>query len=74
MHAQPTPLAGLMLLQPKVFGDDRGFFFESFNARVFAQVTGCNVDFVQDNHSRSTQGYCGDYTTKSNSRKENWCA
>ena len=56
MHAQPTPLAGLMLLQPKVFGDDRGFFFESFNARVFAQVTGCNVDFVQDNHSRSTQG------------------
>jgi dTDP-4-dehydrorhamnose 3,5-epimerase len=43
-------------LEPKVFGDTRGFFFESFNAQDFARVTGLNVEFVQDNHSRSRQG------------------
>lgn len=45
-----------MVLEPKVFGDARGFFFESFNARVFAQQTGTRADFVQDNHSRSARG------------------
>lgn len=50
-----TAIPGLLIIEPKVFGDDRGFFFESFNRRKFAELTGCDVDFVQDNHSRSTQ-------------------
>ena len=51
-----TPLAGVLVLEPKVFGDARGFFFESFNARDFAQATGLDVQFVQDNHSKSAKG------------------
>ncbi len=54
--ATPTALQGVLILEPKVFGDDRGFFFESFNQRDFQQVTGLDVTFVQDNHSRSVQG------------------
>jgi dTDP-4-dehydrorhamnose 3,5-epimerase len=52
----PTSLPGVLILEPKVFGDARGFFFESFNARDFAQVTGLDVHFVQDNHSKSAKG------------------
>ncbi len=52
----PTVIPDVLILEPKVFGDSRGFFFESFNAQDFAQVTGLNVNFVQDNHSRSSQG------------------
>jgi dTDP-4-dehydrorhamnose 3,5-epimerase len=48
-----TSLPDLLLLQPEVFGDDRGFFFESFNAQDFARATGVTAEFVQDNHSRS---------------------
>ena len=55
-HAIPTALPGVLILEPKVFGDNRGFFFESFNAHDFAKVTGLDVTFVQDNHSRSAQG------------------
>ena len=51
-----TPLAGVLVLEPKVFGDDRGFFFESFNARDFEQATGVQRTFVQDNHSKSAKG------------------
>ncbi len=51
-----TPLEGVLVLEPKVFGDARGFFFESFNARDFAQATGLGVAFVQDNHSKSGKG------------------
>jgi dTDP-4-dehydrorhamnose 3,5-epimerase len=51
-----TALAGVKLIEPKVFGDARGFFFESFNARDFAEQIGEPVEFVQDNHSRSTRG------------------
>jgi dTDP-4-dehydrorhamnose 3,5-epimerase len=51
-----TPLAGVLVLEPKVFGDARGFFFESFNQRDFNQATGLNETFVQDNHSKSTKG------------------
>lgn len=55
--ATPTALPGVIILEPKVFGDDRGFFFESFNARDFEQATGLTgVNFVQDNHSKSAQG------------------
>jgi len=50
-----TAIPGLLVIEPKVFGDDRGFFFESFNRKKFAELTGRNADFVQDNHSRSAQ-------------------
>lgn len=52
----PTAIPDVLVLEPKVFGDARGFFFESFNARDFAEVTGLDVDFVQDNHSKSGKG------------------
>jgi dTDP-4-dehydrorhamnose 3,5-epimerase len=52
----PTGLPGVLILEPKVFGDDRGFFFESYNEREFHQATGLDVHFVQDNHSRSVKG------------------
>jgi dTDP-4-dehydrorhamnose 3,5-epimerase len=51
-----TPLEGVLVLEPKVFGDERGFFFESFNARDFEQATGLKETFVQDNHSKSAKG------------------
>ena len=52
----PTQIPELLVLEPKVFGDARGFFYESFNARDFAQATGLDVHFVQDNHSKSAKG------------------
>lgn len=55
-QVEPTNIAGVLLLKPKVFGDDRGFFFESFNQRDFDQAIGDSVTFVQDNHSRSKRG------------------
>ncbi len=51
-----TPLQGVLVLEPKVFGDVRGFFFESFNARDFEKATGLKETFVQDNHSKSAKG------------------
>ena len=56
MNAVATTLPGVVILEPQVFGDERGFFFESFNARVFTQLTGLTPNFVQDNHSRSARG------------------
>jgi dTDP-4-dehydrorhamnose 3,5-epimerase len=56
MNVVPTDLPGVVILEPKVFGDDRGFFYESFNARAFEEATGLNPQFVQDNHSRSRKG------------------
>jgi dTDP-4-dehydrorhamnose 3,5-epimerase len=53
MQVVSTELPGVLLLEPKVFGDDRGFFFESYNRRAFHKATGVDVEFVQDNHSRS---------------------
>lgn len=53
MKAIPTALPEVLILEPKVFGDDRGFFFESFQAKGFQQATGVDGHFVQDNHSRS---------------------
>lgn len=52
----PTAIPDVLLLEPKVFGDARGFFYESFNAREFAEVTGITTAFVQDNHSKSARG------------------
>jgi dTDP-4-dehydrorhamnose 3,5-epimerase len=51
----PTPLEGAVVIQPRVFGDERGFFLESWNARAFADA-GLKLRFVQDNHSRSAKG------------------
>ncbi|MFP5459966.1 MAG: dTDP-4-dehydrorhamnose 3,5-epimerase [Gammaproteobacteria bacterium] len=53
MNVISTTLPGVLLIEPRVFGDDRGFFFESFNARAFREATGVTLDFVQDNHSHS---------------------
>jgi dTDP-4-dehydrorhamnose 3,5-epimerase len=52
----PTAIPDVLILEPEVFGDSRGFFFESFNAKDFANVTGLDVNFVQDNHSKSAKG------------------
>jgi dTDP-4-dehydrorhamnose 3,5-epimerase len=56
MNLVRTELPEVLILEPKVFGDERGFFFESFNARAFAEATGLQPEFVQDNHSRSQRG------------------
>jgi dTDP-4-dehydrorhamnose 3,5-epimerase len=56
VRATPTALPDVLLLEPALFGDARGFFFESFNARAFRQATGIAAEFVQDNHSRSQRG------------------
>ena len=56
MKVVRTSIPELLILEPRVFGDARGFFMESFNARTFAEVTGLETDFVQDNHSRSQRG------------------
>ncbi len=56
MQLVSTLLPGVLLLEPRVFGDERGFFFESFNQRAFDEVVGEHVDFVQDNHSKSRRG------------------
>jgi len=55
MKITPTRIPDVMVIEPKVFGDDRGFFFESFNQIVFNKATGMGVTFVQDNHSRSVK-------------------
>lgn len=56
MNVIPTDIPDVLILEPKVFGDSRGFFFESFNAQVFRAATGVTAQFVQDNHSRSARG------------------
>ena len=56
MKVTATELPEVLIIEPKVFGDARGFFFESFNQRAFLEATGVKLTFVQDNHSRSTKG------------------
>ena len=56
MNVVTTDLPGVLIIEPKVFGDERGFFYESFNAKAFEEATGLNTPFVQDNHSRSQKG------------------
>ncbi len=56
MRVTSTAIADVLLLEPRVFGDERGFFFESFNERVFREATGVALPFVQDNHSKSGYG------------------
>lgn len=55
MKATPLAIPDVILIEPKVFGDERGFFFESFNQTQFEQAIGKSVQFVQDNHSRSAR-------------------
>ncbi|WPO45515.1 dTDP-4-dehydrorhamnose 3,5-epimerase [Pseudomonas sp. S1Bt23] len=56
MKVLATELPGVLIIEPKVFGDERGFFYESFNAKAFEEATGVRTQFVQDNHSRSQKG------------------
>jgi len=56
MKVTPTAIADVLIIEPKVFGDARGFFYESFNQDAFNEATGTDYQFVQDNHSRSTKG------------------
>ncbi|MCG2583471.1 dTDP-4-dehydrorhamnose 3,5-epimerase [Massilia sp. TS11] len=55
MKITPTALPEVLLIEPQVFGDDRGFFFESYNERKFRDLTGLQLEFVQDNHSKSAK-------------------
>lgn len=55
MRAIPTTIPDVIVLEPKVFGDERGFFFESFNQKAFQDATGLDIQFVQDNHSKSAR-------------------
>jgi dTDP-4-dehydrorhamnose 3,5-epimerase len=56
MKVIPSSIPDLLILEPKIFSDARGFFFESFNQQIFNEATGLTVNFVQDNHSRSVRG------------------
>lgn len=56
MQIQKTTIPEVLILEPSVFGDDRGFFYESFNQKRFAELTGLSCEFVQDNHSKSAKG------------------
>lgn len=56
MKVTPLDIPDVLLIEPKVFADDRGFFFESFNLRDFREATSLDVNFVQDNHSKSVKG------------------
>ena len=55
MRGTPTAIPDVLILEPKVFGDDRGFFYESYNQQAFQAATGLDVTFVQDNHSKSAR-------------------
>lgn len=56
MKAIKTAIPDVVIIEPKIFGDERGFFFESYNQRQFEELTGSTLPFVQDNHSRSARG------------------
>lgn len=56
MQVIRTAIPDVLIIEPKVFGDERGFFFESYNGKAFREATGLDVQFVQDNHSKSVRG------------------
>ncbi|MCK5002679.1 MAG: dTDP-4-dehydrorhamnose 3,5-epimerase [Gammaproteobacteria bacterium] len=56
MEVIPTKIPDVLIIEPKVFGDERGFFYESFNKKKFVEASGVNAEFVQDNHSKSSKG------------------
>ncbi len=74
MRVIPTAIPDVLIIEPKVFGDARGFFFESFNQRAFNEATGLNVQFVQDNHSRSSRGVLRGLHYQIEHAQGNWCA
>ena len=73
MKITPTAIPDVLVIEPKVFSDDRGFFFESFNQKAFNQATGLNLNFVQDNHSRSAKGVLRGLHYQIQQPKANWC-
>lgn len=56
MQIIKTEIPDVLIFEPKVFGDDRGFFYESFNQKIFEEAVGSKIEFIQDNHSKSTKG------------------
>lgn len=75
MNVIKTEIPDVLIFEPKVFGDERGFFFESFNQKVFEEAVGRKVEFVQDNHSKSSKGVLRGLHYQWNlMHKENWCA
>ncbi len=73
MKVTPTSIPEVLIIEPKVFGDARGFFFESFNQKAFNEATGLDVNFVQDNHSRSAKGVLRGLHYRFSSRRASWC-
>ena len=74
MNVIKTDIEGVVVIEPQVFGDERGYFFESFNAECFLAETGIDVAFVQDNESRSKRGVLrGLHFQRSPMRRPNWC-
>lgn len=73
MNIIATEIPDLLIIEPKVFGDSRGFFLESFNAREFAKATGVEARFVQDNHSRSQRGVLRGLHYQIDNPQGNWC-
>lgn len=74
MKATRLAIPDVILFEPRVFGDDRGFFFESYNQRAFEEACGHPVSFVQDNHSRSARGVLRGLHYQIRQAQENWCA
>lgn len=75
MNVIKTEIPDVLIFEPKVFGDERGFFFESFNQRIFEEAVGRKVEFVQDNHSKSSKGVLrGLHYQLEPYAQGNWCA
>lgn len=74
MQVTPLAIPDVFLIEPKVFGDARGFFHESFNQRAFNEATGTDHQFVQDNHSRSAKGVLRGLHYQIQQPQENWFA
>ncbi len=72
LQVTPTAIPEVLIIEPKVFGDNRGWFTESFNANDFANASGLNVQFVQDNTPSLGSGRCGECITNSNTPQANW--
>lgn len=74
MKVTPTAIPDVLVIEPKVFGDARGFFYESFNGKAFDEAVEKHVEFVQDNHSRSAKGVLRGLHYQIQQPQESWCA
>lgn len=72
MRVEPTEIPDVLLIEPRIFGDARGFFYESWNRRAFA-AAGIEAEFVQDNHSCSSRACCAGCTIKCSMRRASSC-